>query len=92
MKIKDIKNFEIGNHCYGDIIKVNGIDYDNLSNDDILEFIKDMFENNINSSSLIQETFKSALELLNCINISSESDACDQCGNWNHHDKYEIKD
>jgi hypothetical protein len=30
MKAKDIKDFELGEHCLGETIKVNGKDYEQL--------------------------------------------------------------
>ena len=93
MEVKDIKEFELGEHCFGDILRVNGVDYDDLKKDDVIEFILDMFKNDINADSLIEETFKNALEHLQYDCIESDNDSCEQCGNWNHYSKYvaEVK-
>lgn len=88
MKAKDIKEFELGEHCFGPILTVNGIDYEDLTKEEVLEFISDMFENDINASSLIREAFKNSLEHLQYECIENDSDTCEQCGNWNYHSKY----
>ena len=62
MKAKDIKSFEIGEHCFGPILEVNGKDYNDLSEEEVMGFITDMFNNNPNSGLLIRETFEKALE------------------------------
>lgn len=91
MKAKDIKDFELGEHCFGEILSVNGTDYDDLKKQDILEFITDMFDNDINSSSLIRDTFKNCLEHLQYDCIESSSSSCDQCGNYNNYAKYGLE-
>ena len=88
MKAKDIKEFELGKHCFGEILRVNGIDYNDLSKDDVIEFIMDMFENDINACNLIRDTFKNSLEYLQYDCIESRSSSCDQCGDWNDYAKY----
>ncbi len=88
MKAKDVKEFELGEHCFGEILRVNGTDYDDLTKEEILELITDMFENDINASSLIREAFKNSLEHLQYDCIESSSDSCDQCGNWKNYGKY----
>lgn len=91
MKAKDIKEFELGEHCFGEILKVNGTDYEDLTKEEILEFINDMFENDINSSNLIRETFKNSLEYLQYDCVESDNSSCDQCGNYNHYGKYILE-
>jgi hypothetical protein len=92
MKISDIKEYETGEHCFGDILRVNGVDYDDLSIKDTMGIIHDVMENNINSSSYIKEIFKIALEYAQLDFISGHTDDCDQCGNWNSYSKYGIED
>lgn len=92
MKAKDIKEFELGEHCYGEILSVNGVDYEDLTKDDVLEFITDMFENDINASNLIRETFKNSLEYLQFNCIENDSNFCEQCGNYNGCSKYIVED
>lgn len=91
MKAKDIKDFEIGEHCFGQILNVNGKDYNDLKKEDILEFIDDRFKNDINASILIRETFQNLLENLQYDLTESSNDTCEQCGNWNSYGKYEIE-
>lgn len=91
MKYEDIKTYEIGEHCFGEILKVNGIDYEDLEKDDIMEFILDMLrEDNINSSIYLKEVFKYLLENVEADCIENHYDDCDQCGNPNSYSKYEV--
>lgn len=93
MKAKDVKDFELGESCFGEILRVNGADYEDLTKEEILELITDMFENDINASSLIRESFKNSLEHLEYDCIESSNSSCDQCGNWNSYSKYvRVKD
>jgi hypothetical protein len=89
MKTKDITEFETGHHCFGDILTVNGREYDDLSKEEVLEFILDMFENDINSANLIKDTFKNALEYLPFTCKDQNSYRCDQCGDYNDYIKWE---
>lgn len=88
MKAEDIKKFRIGEHCFGPILEVNDKRYEEISKEDILEFINDRFENDINSDILIQETFKNLLEHLQYDFVEGSNDVCDQCGNWNFSEEY----
>lgn len=92
MKIKDIKEYELGKHCFGDILTVNGKDYEDISKEDAIEFILDMFENDLNSEILIMETFKNALEYLQAEMVENDSSSCDQCGDWNYYSKYVVNE
>jgi hypothetical protein len=89
MKQQDIREFELGNHCYGDILRVNGTDYDEIEKEDVLEFILDMLRNDINSEAITREVFKICLENLQFVDTESNDSRCDQCGNYNEHTKYE---
>lgn len=96
MKANQIKDFELGESCFGEILRVNGTDYEDLTKEEILELITDMFENDINASSLIREVFKNSLEHLEYDCIESDtgkflSSSCEQCGNWNSYSKYVKK-
>ena len=92
MKIKDIKEYELGKHCFGEILTINGKDYVDISKEDAIEFILDMFENDLNSEILIMETFKNALEYLQGERVENNSSSCDQCGDWNYYSKYVVND
>ena len=80
MKAKDIKEFKITEGCYGEQLSVNGIDYDDLSEKDVIEFITGMIENDLNRHSLIKETFVNALHYLCFDNYHEDDGICDQCG------------
>lgn len=88
MEAKDIKEFELGEHCFDQILRVNGIDYDELSNEEVIEFINDILLNNINSNSLVKEVFKICLEHLQYDCVENDSSVCEQCGNYNNYGKY----
>lgn len=91
MKEKDIKEFEIGEHCFGPILTVNGEDYADLKKEDVLEFIRDIMENNINNESFIRETFEAALLYVHYTESEGgEWDMCEQCGSPNFCTKYVI--
>lgn len=91
MRYEDIKTYEIGEGCFGDILKVNGTYYEDLEKEDIMEFILDMLrEDNTNSSIYLKEVFKHLLENVEADLIESSSDSCDQCGNFNYYSKYEV--
>lgn len=87
MKAKDITEYEIGERCFGPILKVNGLEYDALSRASATEFIKDMCMNDINADSLRQELFRICLEHLQFNEVDSNNDQCDQCGNYNYYIK-----
>ena len=88
MKAKDVKEYELGEHCFGETLTVNGTNYDDLTKEEILELITDIFENHINASNFIRETFKNSLEFLQYDCVENNSSSCDQCGNWNYYVKY----
>lgn len=91
MKYSDIKSYEIGESCFDEILRVNGIDYEDLSKEDIMEFINDMF-NSLNGHIYIKETFKTLLENVEGDLVEHNNSSCDQCGNHNTYYKYEVKD
>ena len=84
----EINEFELGNHCFGEILRVNGRDYEDLTKEEIMGFILDRFENDINSGSLIKDVFKNCLEYLQYDSEETDSSHCDQCGNWNYYSRY----
>lgn len=90
MKASEIKEFEIGEHCFGEILSVNGIDYEDILVEEQKEFILDMIENNINASSLLKNVFKQCLEYLQADLEDTNSNQCEQCGNYNSYEKWKI--
>ncbi len=90
MKASDIKEFEMGEHCFGEILSVNGVDYEDISVEEQKEFILDMMEHNINASSLLKSVFKHCLDYLQADLEDSNSKYCEQCGNYNSYEKWKI--
>lgn len=88
METREIDEFELGKSCFGEILRVNGVDYEELCPDEVMELIMDVMMNDINKSNFIKETFQSALEYLQYDLVDSDSSSCDQCGDWNHYEKY----
>jgi hypothetical protein len=85
-----IKEYETGEHCFGPILTVNGVDYNDLEQEDVIKFINDMFRNNLNSGLLIRECFKTSLAYLLADIVEYNSDSCEQCGNFNSYAKYVV--
>lgn len=90
MKIKEIKEFETGEHCFGKILRVNGKDYEDFDKSDILNFINQMFKEDINSEFIIREAFENCLDHLQFYLKEKNDSTCDQCGNWNSYSKYTL--
>lgn len=90
MKVNEIKEFETGEHCFGEILTVNGVDYEDISKEDQKEFILEMLEKDINSSHLLKEIFKTCLDYLQADLEDSNSNYCDQCGNYNSYEKWKL--
>ena len=57
-----IKEYKIGEHCFGPILEVNGKDYEDLDKKEVRKFINHMMENDINSELLMREIFSTCLE------------------------------
>lgn len=85
MKAEDIKEFGLGEPCFGPILRVNGKEYEDLSKEDVIEFINDMLLNDLNKENLLMETFRNCLEMLQFDSIESTTDRCDQCSNYNYY-------
>lgn len=88
MKAQDIQTYEIGEHCFGPILKINETDYEDLDKEEILELINDMCRNDLNSGLLVFKLLQEALSYLEYDLVESDNDSCEQCGNWNFHKKY----
>lgn len=86
-----IKTFALGNHCFGNILYVNEIEYKDLNEKEVIYFILNQFNHNINRESLIRETFQNVLEHLEFDNIESDSYHCETCGDTNNYNKYARK-
>jgi len=83
-----IDSYEIGEHCFGKILRVNGVDYEDLDKKEVIAFILERFEKDINREILIEETFQNLLEHLQYDCVEDEISSCDQCGNYNFYSKY----
>jgi hypothetical protein len=90
MKVEDIKEYETGEHCFGEILSVNGVDYEDIPVDDVKSFIQDMLYNDINASRLLKHVFKQCLEYLQADLEDSNSSYCEQCGNYNSYEKWKV--
>ena len=88
MKESDVKDYETGNHCYGDILRVNGEDYKDIDEQEKIELLLDMFENNHNSELLLREAISLALGYIELDLVEDTNDKCDQCGDWNTYSKF----
>jgi len=95
MKPEDIKEYEIGEHCFGEILEVNGMGYDDIPKQQVINFINNMLdhEHNINSEMLTQKVFALCLEYLQLEVDEDESynSSCETCGNYNHSTKFKWK-
>ena len=83
MTPQDIKEFETGRHCFGEILTVNGTEYEDLDKQGVLSFINTCLTTDINSEHLTREVFKMCLDYLQHNCVDSHSSKCDQCGDWN---------
>ncbi len=88
MKESDVKEYETGNHCYGEILWVNGKEYADIDKQEKIELLLDMFENNHNSELLLREVFSLALAYIEAELVEDTNDKCDQCGDWNTYSKF----
>jgi hypothetical protein len=89
MKPEDIKTYELGEHCFGPILRVNDVDYEDLNASDVISFINHLMQNDINKSNLIRAIFETSLDYLQYDMIENSSDKCDTCGNYNTYTKFE---
>lgn len=89
MKPEDIKTYEIGEHCFGPILRVNDVDYEDINESDIIGFINNMMKNDINKSDLIKGLFEQTIQYLGYNMIENSSNRCDSCGNYNTYAKFE---
>lgn len=90
MDIKDINDIEIGESCFGEILRLNGIDYEDINQEDVLNMINYLFKNNLNKHILIKECFKISIDYISTDVVNSNQDKCDQCGNWNTYTKLKV--
>ncbi len=89
MKPEDIKTYELGEHCYGPILVVNGVEYEDLDESDVISFINHMMKDGINKSDLIRNIFETSLSYLKYDMIENSSSSCESCGNFNTYAKFE---
>lgn len=73
----DIHKIKIGNNCFGNILEVNGLNYDDLDHEEVLNYVVEHLKKDY---ILLLETFKSVLEKIDIKVESSHSSYCAQCG------------
>ena len=78
---------EYGHHCFGDILRVDGIDFEDMTKERQLEIILLAAEDKDSR----REMFKTALYSFEGEEIESSHHTCDQCGDWNSYTKIQIK-
>lgn len=90
MKSKDIKNWEKIKHCYGEATRINDRDIEGIPTKELIEFVQDMLVSSINKEHLLEEVVALCLEYLQGDLVEDESHSCEQCGDWNSSEKWEI--
>lgn len=85
---RDIIEYEMGNHCFGEILRINGEDFNDMDKNEIIEFIVDFLKNDYNGEVLLYDILKTTLEYMDYDQIEYSDSSCDQCGNWNYYSKY----
>lgn len=88
MKLDEIEEYEIGDHCFGPILRINDKEYNEYSENEIIKIINESFENDINKSALIRECFEKVLSYLPFDIEKSDSYTCDCCGYFNSYAKF----
>jgi len=78
---------EYGHHCFGDILRVDGVNFDDMSTERQLEIILLAAENKESRT----EMFKIALYCFEGEEVESSNYSCDSCGDWNSYTKIEVK-
>jgi hypothetical protein len=92
MKAQNIKDHEIENHCFGLSIRINGYDIEHIPKDELIEFVVDMLENDINAYNLRREVVSLMLENLQYPEKMHHSHGdCDQCGVHHYIQRFEKR-
>ena len=78
---------EYGHHCFGDILRVDGIDFEDMTKEGQLEIILLAAAD----KEVRREMFQTALYSFEGEEIESNHYSCDSCGDWNSYTKIEIK-
>lgn len=87
MKLKDLQEFEIGNHCFGDILNLNGKNSNDLDENELKELIIDII-NQSKESYFLEEVLTFVLNSLEWECVENDDDICEQCGNYNFYSRY----
>lgn len=90
MKSEEIKNWEKIKHCYGEDIRINGKDIEEVTSEKLLEFVNEMLIFDTNKDQLLKEVVQLCLEYLQGDLVEDESHLCEQCSDWNSSEKWEI--
>lgn len=84
----EITEFEEGSHCFGDFLTINGKDYEDFSEEEVIIFIIEKLKNGLNKDYYKRKFLTELLLDMDFDIIESSHDSCDQCGNFNTYTKY----
>jgi len=84
----EVKNWEEGNHCFGEYLRINGEDFEDLNQEEVLKFVIEQLNVSRNKTYILQKTLQMVLEDMDFEIEDSNSSSCEQCGNWNYSTKY----
>lgn len=84
----EIENWEEGKHCFGEYLRVNGEDFEDLNQEEVLEFVVEGLKNSRNKTYILQKTLQMVLEDMDFDVEDSRSSSCEQCGDWNFRTTY----
>lgn len=85
---RDIKEYEIGKHCFGEILRINGEDFNDIDKGEMIEFIVDFLKNDENGEVLLYDILKTTLDYMEYDQVENSNSVCEQCGDWNYYTKY----
>ena len=59
-----INKLELGNGCFGPILRINDVEYEDLDKKEVIQFIVDYLndDNNINNKYFLDEMFREIIE------------------------------
>lgn len=90
MKQNEVNNFEMIGTCNGSLLKINGNNYDDIEECELIELVNDIILNSKNSPSFLKSITELALINLDFEAIEHDSSVCDECGNENFYAKYKC--
>lgn len=84
----EITEFEEGSHCFGDYLTINGKDYEDFSEEEVIGFITEQLKNGLNREYFKQKFLTELLIDMDFEIVEEHSSSCEQCGDWNRSTKY----